>query len=340
MPGAPKPHPIDVSAWAQVQFKNWLLAGNRLDIFAQRFDRYDVWFGDGKSAPVANWVYVMVFTPAAINDDPKRFQASAASYLAELTASADATQFRHLTFSGDGIRVVRGPSDNSPTGYANPEITPITLEHERAIRPAYDYYEFANDDVIAFIANSDVKKKNLLANIPISIQSSLVQNVKLGLSVSDVTDALAALPPPVTPETEADDVPEDAQGKGDDKTIDQPIDDPKKGPSAAKKPPQYDPGTPVENIFELDWDASKGAAGIRLNPDYIGVDKATIYRVAVVVSAATPVNVDLDPQVLSTEYSGGYRVRALAESLTLALRDVATTTTGREVAVIYIKVSK
>jgi hypothetical protein len=95
-------------------------------------------------------------------------------------------------------------------------------------------------------------------------------------------------------------------------------------------------GVLAPNVFSFVYNRNTHEVGIKIDSTYAGPGRQTLYKVDVVIDDITLKSDAAPTDVLSLQYSGGFRVTALAESLRLALRDVVNSGRGRPVYSSYV----
>ena len=325
MPGAPAPHPIDASAWGQRTFRKWLENGNRLDVFARRFDKADVWFDKKARAVQSNWVYILVFTPAADARNPDRLKGSVLGYLLDEHKKISSEDFQHFAVWADGVTIER--TNDAANGNANENAPPQEFVIDSTTGVPFEYYAFSADDIQTLQTMESQEDRRLLNGVKLSAAISVLDTFALGLDVRDVTQALAELEAsdaaaaqPIVLDTNPE------TGK---------IDTVKGG---GQRPNSAKPGEPVANAFDLVYNASTREIGIKVNENFAYPSESTTYRVAVILKEVTPAPFEDPKEALSLQYSRGYKINALRESIRLAVRDVAAAQKGRELYVFYLTI--
>ena len=326
LPGAPAPHPIDASAWGQRTVRKWLENGNRLDVFARRFNKADVWFDKSRRATNPNWIYILVFTPAADARNPDRLKGSVLGYLLEENAKAASEDFEHFSVWADGVKIER--RNNPDYGNANENVPPLEFAVDSTTGVPHEYYSLSAGDIQKFMESPSDEDKRILNGVKISAAISVLDTFALGLDVRDVTQALAELEAQTSAAAEPvvlDTNPE--TGK---------VDTVKGG---AVRPNSAKPGEPAANAFDFVFNPSTREIGIKLNENFAYPSEPTTYRVALILKEVTPAPFEDPKDVLSLQYSKGYKISALRESIRLAVRDVAAAQKGRELYVFYLAIN-
>lgn len=326
-PGAPKPHRIDTKAWAQEPFRRWLEAGHRIDVFARRYQKPDWWFTNDGSARHPNWVYTIVFTPAPLLQDDKSYRATLLALLLEDHQRSASQDDRHLAYWADDYRITTRNAQG--TGNANAS-SPVQEAAVSRGRLPFDFHSFRYPEVAEWL-NAGGTDLRLLNGVAVEPRLKFAQSVALGLRVRDVTDAVLelrnALEPPPAPDTSRD----EETGKLMDNATGKPyVAPPRPAPVTAAA------GEDAPNVFTYVYNSSTHEIGIKIDTAYTGPNRQVLYRVDIVIDDIT-LKADATPtDVLSMQYSGGFRVTALAESLRLALRDVVNSRRGLPVYSSYI----
>lgn len=319
--GAPGPHPIDASAWGQNAIREWLRSGNRLDIFARRFNKPDVWFDRSGRISVQNSLYILVFTPWADASDPDRLKASTLGYLLEQFEGAPADANQHFSVWADGIRLER--VNDGASGNANPNIAPDVFAIDSSTRVPHEYYEWALNELNEFREDASYSDKRILNGVKVTAAIPILDTAVLGISVRDVTASMrnlgeVAAAPPVRTDTNPE------TGKIDTLEAPTPLD------------PSLIGGELAADVFEFVYNDETHEVGIKIDADFSGVAAVTTYRVAVVLKETQAMAFEDPAGALSLHYGGGYVIHPLRESVQFAVRDVAGELKGKEVYVFYI----
>lgn len=320
LPGAPAPHPIDASAWAQNQFREWLLAENRIDIFAAPYQKPDAWFDKTHKRTYPNWIYTVVLTPRQIARDSNVFKSSVAGFLLEEYVKRPPAGARHLELDPGAFiveAVARGDNGNANASLVVQETSATPAN------PRFEFYAFTSADLLRFAQDESQSDKRILT-IRLTSGVTFLSGVTYGIKVSDVTQALTTLdgqlhqgPPEVKKDVET--------GKAD--TVTKP------------ESPKFMPGTSADTVFDLVYNAETRELGIKLKPDYAGASQPVIYKIDVVVASSglsEPIESD---SVLALQYAGTYRIRALGESIHLAARDVVARLSEKVLHTFYVSIA-
>ena len=320
LPGAPAPHPIDASAWAQNSFKEWLLAGNQIDIFATQYTKPDYWFDKRAAKTYPNWIYTIVFTPGAVVSDEGAFKSSVVPFLIDLYRSGPMS--RHFSYTANAFKREQMPQP--ATGNANENL--VVQDHSvSSFSKGFEYYEFTADELVAFNTDSTQEDKRIINKSRVIAEVPFFSGQEFGIMVYDVTDPLTVLfdaanqgPPETTTNVET----------GQTATTNKPV------------APTFQPGTPNEGVFEFVYNVASKDAGIKLKPDFAGVDRTSVYRIDVILASATVKDFAESDQVLALTYGGAYTIRSLGDSIKLAVRDVAASMDNKVLHTFYIKIDK
>lgn len=321
LPGAPAPHPIDASAWAQTAFRDWLIDGNQIDIFAVPFQKRDFWFDPAHKRAFQNWIYTIVLTPHAVAADSSAFRISVAGFLQEQYRTNPPAGARHLTYNASSFEVVRG--SKAPSGNSNPAVI-VQDSSSSAFEKGYEFYVFSSADLLTFAQDPTLSDKRVIF-IHLTSNIAFLTDIKFGIKVSDVTKPLAEIDGVMN--QRSPEIKKDVEtGKAD--TV-----------ANKRRTATYDVGSSDETTFDVVYNAETKELGVKLKPDFAGVKQHTIYRVDVVMSSAKLVERQDDEAALELQYSNGYRIRPLGESLHLALRDVVAQMSKQVIHTFYIDIS-
>jgi len=319
-PGSPRPHPIDVSAWGQIYFREWLTAGHRLDIFAFRYEKPDGWFGRTQSSTFVNWIYTLVLTPRGVVQNPDLYAASVVKYMKELHAGHGTDEFKHFAYTTDLFRLEH--RDDPANGNVNEEVVVTDWWRDNISPIPFEVYRFASRDLVSFQRDQGRTDDRLFSGLRLWSEPGLMTEVEFGIRVTDVTSPLRLLAnfldaPPPEDEEQTNDAQSDSLG-------------------ATAAPPEVSSGVRADGVFQFVHDHAQRTAGIKLHPDFTGVRETTIYRIDLVIESAQPAPLGEAADVYSLNYAGGFRVNALAESIRLALRDVTSSRMGSSVHAVYV----
>jgi hypothetical protein len=318
--GAPAPHPIDASAWGQNDFKEWLLAGNQIDIFATPFTKPDYFFDRNHAKAYPNWIYTIVFTPGSIVKNDSAFKSSAASFLIDAYRSGNAKDSKHFAYTANAFKVEQGGAP--PNGNANDNV--IVQEYfTSASSKGFEFYEFAAKDLAAFAADASQQDKRIINKVRVASQVPFLSDVQFNIKVYDVTDPLTNLfkaatqgPPQTTTDVET-------------------------GKSTVENKPivvTFDRGQAVDNVFDFVYNVASNEVGIKVKPDFSGIGHTAIYKVDVILASSTMKDFAESDQVMLLNYGGGYQIHSLADSIKFAVRDVAAAMNGKVLYTFYIKI--
>jgi hypothetical protein len=332
-PGAPKPHRIETKAWAQKDFRTWLQDGNRIDVFAFRFRKPDWWFARNAEKLLDNHVYTLVFTPKALLRGGTPSPASVLAFMLELHQRTNSPDYQHFAYWRDDVEVVG--RDDPTTGNANPN-SPVLDAGTDAGPPRMDYHAFALSEVRDWLeaeGSGQEADRRLLNGVQIRSRVAFVKDLVLGIDVTDVTGPVQDLADAASNRAPPDTVRNKETG------TESLVDPVSRTPLAVVGTPVRrgaTPGTAAPQTFVLVRNARTGDVGLKLDSAFAGVGAQTLYRLAITVKDAPLISDPAADRTLSLEYTGGFRVSALAESLRLAARDVAASLKGRTLYVSYV----
>lgn len=318
LPGSPAPHPIDASAWAQNEFRDWLLAGNRIDVFAVPYQKPDAWFDAAHKRTYPNWIYTIVLTPRAIARDSSAMQSSVAGFLLEEYRKVQPTGARHFEFDADAFHLAA--INNGDNADANKDLV-VQDKSTETFAKGYEYYAFTSGDLVKFASDAAQSDKRIVT-VRVSSQVPFLSDVAYGIKVSDVTQPLTDLDR--TRSQGAPEVKTDVEtGKAD---------------TTANKPVAiaFSAGTPVTDVFDFVYNPQTREFGVKLKPNFAGAPEPVVYKIDVVVASTAEKDATDADAVLSLQYAGGYRIRSLGESLRLAVRDVTAKLDGKVLHTFYI----
>ena len=320
LPGAPAPHPIDASAWGQNDFKEWLLAGNQIDIFATPFRKPDYYFDRNHAKTYPNWIYTIVFTPGSIVKDDNAFKSSVASFLVDAYRSGSLKDSKHFAYTANAFKVEQGGT--SPNGNANDNV--IVQDHvANTFKKGFEFYEFTAKDLTSFSADATQQDKRIINKLRVTSQVPFLNDAQFNIKVYDITEPLTNLfkaatqgPPQTTTDVET--------GKS----------------TVANKPitVTFDRGQPVDSVFDFVYNVASHEIGIKLKPDFSGTGRTAVYKVDIVLGSSTIKDFAESDQVMLLNYGGGYQIHSLAESIKFAVRDVAASMNGKVLYTFYIKI--
>ena len=323
LPGAPAPHPIDASAWAQNNFKEWLLAGNQIDIFASQYTKPDYWFDQNHSKTYPNWIYTIVFTPRSVVRNETAFKSSVVPFLVGIYRDASATSVKHFAYTADAFKVEHGAT--SSNGNANDAVV-VQDQFTNTMSKGFEFYEFRAKDLINFNADSTQHDKRIINKVRVTSEVPFLADVQFGIRVYDVTQSLTNLskastqgPPQIATDVETG-----------------------KSAAVATKPtvPKVDRGQPDDTVFDFVYNIASKEVGIKLKPDFAGPVGTAVYRIDVVLVSSTLRDFADSDQVMALNYGGGYRIRSLGDSIKLAVSDVARGMDGKVLYTFYVKIDR
>jgi hypothetical protein len=312
--GAPAPHRIDVSAWGQVPFRQWLAAGNRIDVFAHRYAKPDYWFEKNVKNTYDNWIYTLVFTPRWVMQDKDAYRRSALAYLLEGTGSRSSDSDRHYHYWADGFEVTATADPNQ--GNASEDL-PVMATASWPAPQSFDWHQFTVGELLGFAENTEIEDRRILKGVKLSNSTGFLDSVQLAIRTTDVSSTLEALKafreaPPLETKTDAE------TGRVD--TLQPP-------PS----PYRYDAGRTLDLLFSVVHNPETGEIGIKAGPEIGAITAPMTLRVDVLLESAIQLEAPNAANILSLQYSSGYRIPAFAESLRLAARDLTADIVGKRV---------
>jgi hypothetical protein len=312
--GAPRAHRIDVSAWGQVPFRTWLSVGNRIDVFAHRYAKRDYWFETNPRKAYDNWVYTLVFTPAWVLQDPDAYRKSALAYLLEAHGQQQTPDDRHFHYYADGLRGAATPAPSQGNAH---EDLPVDGAAWWPGLQAFDWHEFKLDELLSFAQAESSEDRRILKGIRLANTTGFLDSLKIGIRVTDVSATLVAL-------KEFRNAPQlesyvDAESGRVDTVIPPPT------------PYRYAAGTPLDSVITVTFNRTTGELGIRPGTEFGALKAPVTVRIDFVLEAAEFREPEDAQSVLSLQYSSGYRIPALAESLRLATRDLTADLIGKRV---------
>lgn len=321
---APAAHPIDVSPWAQKEFKEWLQSGNQIDIFAAQFMKPDYWFDKTGNSRNINWIYTLIFTPNYVINDENLFETSVLKFMLDQYRQVDTSLHKHYTFSAHNFKIEQLGQDDA-AGNANDNV--VVQENITSTKDKnFEYYLFESSDLINFITDETLNDKRIINKIKISSENTCFADVVYGINVYDVTSSLTEYytflnqpDPEIQTNTET----------GEKDTI-----------GYVSNKFNYQKGTPVEDIFDLVYNTDTKEIGIKLKPDFTGVSQNTIYQIDVAVNSAMLKDFSEENNILKLNYRDNYSIASLGESLGLAMRDASTSLKNKVLYTIFIKICK
>lgn len=323
LPGSPAPHPIDASAWGQNNFKEWLTAGNQLDIFATQYAKPDYWFDKNRAKTYPNWIYTLVFTPRGILESDTAFTSSVVPFLEEQYRNQTAGVTKHFAYNPGAFTVAHNTA--AIGGNANENVVVQEFAPSPSKR-AFEYYDFKAEDLLAFNQDASQTDKRIISKVRVDSKVSFLKDVTFGMKVYDISgpleqlfDATTQAPPEVTTDVET--------GKKD---------------TVANKPivATFSRGEPTDSMFDFVYNSETKEVGIKLKPDYSGNARTAVFQIDIVVAAATLVSSSDQEEVLSLSYGGGYKIPSLGSSVGLALRDVTASIKGKVLYTFYVKIAR
>lgn len=322
--GAPSPHPIDDKAWAQTNFREWLLAGNQIDIFAKQYSKPDYWFDKSYTTVYPNWIYTIVFTPNKIIKTEELYKTSVLKFLTDEYQKASDADSKHFSYTVNNFKIELGKTDDN-IGNANDNLSPLAL-FVKSPETGFEFYEFKSADLVDFNADAESKDKRIINKVMVSSLASSFSDVQFGLKVYDVTHGLNVLDSTINqgaPEVSTN----SENGKKD---------------TIANKPIKYKfkQGNEINNVFDYVYNPTTKEAGIKLKPDFAGVEATTVYEIDIVVNSVKLKDFTDGENVLKLNYANGYNIKSLGESIKYAMNSAAATLNGKTLYTIYIKIDK
>jgi len=322
--GAPNPHPIEASAWAQNNFKDWLKEGNQIDIFAKQYQKPDFWFDNNHQKLYSNWIYTLVFTPNAVIKDENLFKTSVLKFLNDEYTNLNGGDSKHFTYTSNNFKIEQEKKDEA-IGDANDNVV-VQENITNTKENGFEFYYFKCSDMMSLNADETQKDKRVINKIKITSQVPCFSDIEYGLKVFDITQSLTNFS--LSQNQEAPEVTSDAEtGKKD---------------TIANKPIiyNYEKGSPAENVFDFVYNVETNEIGIKLKPDFTGVTQNTIYQVDVIIKSAKLKDFSEENNVLKLGYAMNYSINSLSESVKRALADVSTSIENKVIYTIYIKIDK
>jgi hypothetical protein len=316
----PEPHPIDPKAWAQVSFREWLNAGNQIDIFAKKFSKSDFWFERNSKNLYPNWIYTLVFTPASIIGDENLYKISVLNSLSKEYLNDNDS--KHFTYTTNNFKIAQ-EKQNDAIGNANDNLVVqenITNTQDKG----FEYYYFKSSDLLNFNTDESQKDKRIINKVTVTSLAPCFSDIKYGINVYDITKSLTDFS--ASQNQQAPEVISDAEtGKKD---------------TIANKPVQYQyqKGSPTENVFDFVYNDATKETGIKLKADFTGIEETTIYQVDIVVKSAKPYVFAEEDNVLQLTYAKGYVIKSLGESIKYAMADASAAMENKVLYTIYIKI--
>lgn len=323
-PDAPKQHPIDPTAWAQKNFIEWLNAGNQIDIFAKLYKKPDYWFDKNHKLKYNNWIYILVFTPKAILKDSSLYKKSVVKFLEDdYQHSTDSTS-QHFTYSVSNFIIGQKMTDTS-VGNANDNLILRDLI-TNTFSKGFEYYEFTFNDLNSFNTEESQKDKRIINKIILNSQNFCFSDMQFGIKCYDVTQSLSELYNSINQEQPQVDTNIETGTKD----------------TIANKPLKYNfkKGQEVKGVFEFVYNPDTKEIGIKLMDGFSGVAENTIYQVDVIIFSNKLKDFSTEDKVLRLNYFQNYTVNSLAESIKLALKDVAVNIENKVLYTVYIKIDK
>jgi hypothetical protein len=272
---------IDISAWAVNQFEDWLRKGNAIDVFARRFNKTNSWVPQQQT----QYIYILIFTPKALLSE----QAALINRLQERGFSESGDNLKHYRFSAEDIALKQTYQDKANIGGATDNAVPNVVHVNF---PEFDFYNYQQKDLMK-IPEVNPEDQRFLHNLFLANAPVNYPNLQLNLRTYDVTSQYQAFFDYLNPVEEEGD--------------------------SVKKTFGFQEPSPVEDVFELAFDPKKKEIGLKLHPNFAGVESRKLFKVDVVIDQAKP---EFDPQMIETlkwTDARGFEVPSLAKSLTEGL---------------------
>lgn len=320
----PAPHPIDPSAWAKVDFIEWLKAGNQIDIFARKYSKPDYWFDKSHTKQYENWIYTLVFTPNSVVEDENIYKTSVLKFLNDQYEVANGSDSKHFSYSVNNYKIDQEKKDET-IGDANDNLVAQNLV-TNTFAKGFEYYEFESKDLVNFNTDNSLKDKRIINKIKIASKNDCFSNVQFGIKSYDVTESISNFFTSMN--QEAPEVDTNAETGAKDTLKNKPI------------KYNYSKGQEVKDVFDFVYNIDNNEIGIKLKPDFTGVPQNTIYQVDVVVSSVKLKDFTESDSVLKLNYAQGYTIRSLGESVKFALNDVEANINNKIIYTVYIKIDK
>ena len=311
-PRAPTPFlkEVDSDPWAQKEFKDWLKAGNQIDIFAMSYT------GEGLN----NWVYAIIFTPHSIINQENKYKTSLIKYLKENFKGVT-----HFMYSASKFNISQEKKADE-IGNANDNVIVqqnITKTKDRG----FEFYQFSAKDLVKF--NTDESQKNdkrIINKIKVVSDNESFSEIGYGLKVYDISQSITDY--------------YCAKNNGEIQ-IDTNAETGKKDTISKPQTYSYQKGNPVDNVFDLVYNVDTKIVGIKLKPDFTGVEKKTMYQLDLIVKDAKLKDFSDEKHTLVLNYSKpDFTISPLASSIQLAMSEIATSIEGKVIYTIYIELDK
>ncbi len=268
-----------------------------IDISAWAVNEFEDWLKKGNAIDIFakrfdkqnSWVpqtqrqymYTLIFTPKAQIHEPS-------ALINRLLDKGYGSRgdLQHFRFSAEDIALQIKYQDKANIGGATDNAVPSGVQ---VAFPAFEYYQFSQKELFKipeYDANDTRFLKSLfLANAPVNYP-----DLKLDIQVYDITAEYQKYYDATTP----------VEGE---------------------KPKKYtfSAPSPVEDVFELDFTTKKKEIGLKLHPNFTGVEFRTLYKIDVVIDEARPQFENSLLSALKWTDARGFEVPSLASSLTEAL---------------------
>ena len=311
-PQAPNPFlkAVDNTAWAQNDFNEWLLAGNQIDIFAKKIS----------IKGIDNMLYTIVFTPDSIIKNEVKYKSSVLNFLID---KKEHNTFQ-TTYTANNFKIEQEGKDET-IGNANDNLI-VQENFTNTIDKGFEYYHFKSSDLVAFNTDESQTDKRIINKVKIISQLSGFTDVKFDIKVYDVTSSLTELYNSLN--QEAPEVKTNEETGKKDTTGNKPINF------------KYKPGQEVKDVFEFVYNTEKKEVGIKIKPDFTGVNDNTIYKIDIIVKSANPNVFSTEKESFSLNYPNNFSINPLASSVEGAMKNVAVSIQDKIRYTIYIKIDK
>lgn len=310
---------IDISPWATNQFETWLLEGNRIDIFAKKFSRENLWVTP--KAIQAQYVYTLVFTPRGLL--ASRNDKSIHSRLLELTQANVPDDAYHFSFAADDLKLTwQGYSTES--GGLSEVIS--TAQYFKDEQRNFEYYELSKAELMDFMQQEDQSDKRILKGLTLVNNMDVFPDPQLKPRVFDITPTWKDFSGFVSQATETPEV--DAETG-------------EKKPTGKVAAFAYaKPSEDVPEVFGLVFNKETKQIGVKVLDGFTSVNNDTLFQIDVTIESA---NLSLAPdidKVLQWRDSRGFTVTSLGSSVREAMTRVSKKMGGKVIYTYYILVTK
>ena len=301
---------VDDKAWAQKNFKDWIMAGNQIDIFGTKFSK----------GGIDNLIYSIVFTPNAIIKNEGTYKKSVLKFLID-----NAGNPVHFTYTANNFLIEQEKKDDA-IGDANDNL--IVQENITTTKDkGFEFYYFKSADLVSFNSDESQKDKRIINKVKISSQlSACFGDVQFGLKAYDITQGLTDFN--LSQNQEAPEVKTDVETGSKDTVANKPIKF------------SYQKGTPVEDIFDFVYNTDTKEIGIKLKPDFTGVTQNMVYQIDIIVKSAKLKDFSDEKNTFKLNYPNKFSISPLSNSIEFAMKDVSTSIENKAVYTIYLKIDK